>query len=193
MTDMAAPRRARWLIALLVAIFAAPPVVSWVLFRYTDVGRDAAPHGQLIQPPRPLADAGLEGGAPGGRLHGRWTLFHLAPDDCPVSCTEALYRMQQVRLAMSTNAERVQRVLAFSSAAAPVARLGEEWPGQAFITGFAQLDAFRLSPDEDPIAAARLYLVDPRGFLMMSYAPDADPKGIISDLKRLVRYARSGG
>ena len=72
----------------------------------------------------------------------------------------------------------------------PLAQLAEAWPGQSFIVNFTGLDAFRLAAGDDPLAAGRLYLVDPRGYLMMSYAADADPQNIISDLKRLVRYSR---
>ena len=43
-----------------------------------------------------------------------------------------------------------------------------------------------------PLPAHRIYIVDPRGFLMMSYTPDTDPAGIIKDLKRLLRYSSIG-
>jgi hypothetical protein len=197
--NAAAKPRARLILIALVVIFAAPPLVSWLLFRYTDIGRGGHGHGMLIQPPRPLADAALTDGAGGGaRLHGRWTLLHLAPGGCPASCADALHRMRQVRLALGRNAERVQRVLVLpAETGTPPAQLLAEWPGQWFISGadarFAAPATFRLAPGEDPVAAGRLYLVDPQGFLMMAYAPDADPDGIIADLRRLLRYSRSGG
>jgi len=186
--------RSRLLLGALVAIFAAPPVVSWVLFRYTDIGRDAHARGDLIQPPRLLPDAVLADAAGNpAALHGKWTLVYLASGACDAACMEILYRMRQVRIATGTNSERLQRAVAFASNEMPsLAALGADWPGQFFLAdpGFAA--AFSLVPGEDPIAAGRLYLVDPRGYLMMSYARDADPAGIIADLKRLLRYSRSG-
>lgn len=193
----AAPKpRARLILILLVIIFAAPPLVSWLLFRFTDIGRDAGAHGELIQPPRPLPDVTLIDGT-GGRaqLHGHWTLLYIASGACPDACTEALYRMRQVRLATGRNAARLQRALILTASGAPLAQLAAEWPGQWFVepgAGFS-LEPFRLGAGDDPRIAGRLYLVDARGFLMMSYAPDAEPDGVISDLKRLLRYSRGGG
>jgi hypothetical protein len=43
-----------------------------------------------------------------------------------------------------------------------------------------------------PVVAARIYLVDPLGNLMLSYAPDANPKGMLDDLKRLLRLSHVG-
>jgi hypothetical protein len=44
----------------------------------------------------------------------------------------------------------------------------------------------------DPVNAGRSYIVDPLGNLMMSYPPDADPRGILKDLKRLLRLSHIG-
>jgi len=188
--------RARLILIALVAIFAAPPVVSWLLFRYTDIGRDGGGHGDLVQPPRPLPDiALLDGATGGGPLHGRWTLLYLARGECTASCADALYRMRQIRLATGRNAEHVQRVLVSPGIdSAARARLAADWPGQLFIAdeAFAGSDVFSLEPGDDPAAAGRVYLIDPRGNLMMSYGPQADPDGIIADLRRLLRHARSG-
>jgi hypothetical protein len=40
--------------------------------------------------------------------------------------------------------------------------------------------------------AERVYLVDPLGNLMMYYLPDANPRGMIKDLHRLLKYSRIG-
>jgi hypothetical protein len=38
----------------------------------------------------------------------------------------------------------------------------------------------------------RLYLIDPLGNLMMYYPPEATPKGLLEDLKRLLRLSSIG-
>jgi hypothetical protein len=38
----------------------------------------------------------------------------------------------------------------------------------------------------------RVYLVDPIGNLVLSYAPDADPSGMRKDLARLLRLSQVG-
>ncbi len=44
----------------------------------------------------------------------------------------------------------------------------------------------------DPLHAARVYLVDPNGNLMMYYAPGAKPKDMLEDLQRLLQLSYIG-
>jgi hypothetical protein len=46
--------------------------------------------------------------------------------------------------------------------------------------------------DSGAVEAPRIYLIDPLGNLMMSYAADAKPKGMLEDLKRLLRLSSIG-
>jgi cytochrome oxidase Cu insertion factor (SCO1/SenC/PrrC family) len=41
-------------------------------------------------------------------------------------------------------------------------------------------------------AAERVYIIDPLGNLMMYYPPDADPSGMLKDLKKLLKYSKIG-
>ena len=43
-----------------------------------------------------------------------------------------------------------------------------------------------------PLQAGRVYLIDPLGNLMMSYAPNARPKGLLEDIKRLLGLSHVG-
>ena len=38
----------------------------------------------------------------------------------------------------------------------------------------------------------RVYVIDPMGQIILRYAPDADPRGILKDMERLLRYAWAG-
>jgi hypothetical protein len=51
-----------------------------------------------------------------------------------------------------------------------------------------------LLPQDGPGAARapRVYLIDPLGNLMMFYGADAKPKGMLEDLKRLLRLSSIG-
>jgi hypothetical protein len=40
--------------------------------------------------------------------------------------------------------------------------------------------------------AGRIYIVDPLGNLMMSYARDAEPKGLLTDMKKLLKLSHIG-
>ena len=65
------------------------------------------------------------------------------------------------------------------------------------------LIAVRASAADEPLLALlpqragalnshRLYLIDPLGNLMMFYAADAKPKGMLEDMKRLLRLSSIG-
>lgn len=194
----------RLTLLLIVLIFSAPLLGAWLLFAFTDFGRggEVASYGQLLQPARPLPDLALHNPVPGAlqaRLHGKWTLLMLSGPECAGPCRDALYRMRQIRLATGENLHRVQRLLVVYGAALEpfAARLRDTYQGQLYLSGEA-LDpgdpgaSLRFVPGEDPVAAGRLYLVDPLGNLIMSYGSDAQPGGIVKDLKRLLRYSRIG-
>lgn len=195
--------RQRLMLLVLVLIFAAPLITAWLLLHFTDIGRaGGSSHGHLVQPPRVLADIALRDPATGAqtdRLRGKWTLLYLSRPACRQPCADNLYRMRQLRLAMGENAHRVRRLLAVYGGALDDAsrRILEQYPGQLIVDG-TELDrddpgaSFRLAPGEDPVGAGRLYLIDPLGNLMMSYAPDTDPVGIIADLRRLLKYSHIG-
>jgi hypothetical protein len=44
----------------------------------------------------------------------------------------------------------------------------------------------------DETARGRIYIVDPLGNLMMSYEPDAKPKGLLEDLQKLLKLSHIG-
>ncbi len=191
------------LVAILL-IFSSPILVSWWLLNYTDFSRDEAPasHGKLIVPPRPLQDTVLTSlSDPSSRqhLHGKWSLVYLQAGTCRKHCLDNLYKMRQLRLASGEYAPRIQRVLVIvGTDTAPLSEDQKQFfAGQLLLRAeesaqLSSLKIFGLSDDDNPLAQRRLYLVDPLGNLMMSYAPDTEPSGIIKDLKRLLRYSRIG-
>ena len=195
----------KWILAALLVLFALPFSLSWFLFNFTDFGKGEgkASHGELIVPPRLLPDVQLvDATGPSNepaRLYGKWSLVYLLDGECGEDCEQNLYRMRQLRLAMGKHAHRVQRVLInYGEAPVQLSRIQmREYRRQYLINAAAHADLdspeiFALSSDDRPLAANRLYIVDPRGFLMMSYAPGTAPGGIIEDLKRLLRYSSIG-
>ena len=197
--------RKQAMLILLLAVFSLPPLLSWFLFNYTDLGKGsgAGAYGTLVDPPRPVPDWSLVNPADyrdiDRRLHGKWTLVYLLDGKCGETCLENLYKMRQLRLATGKNAQRVQRAVLVvnNDHEALTQKQLTEYPGQYVlypesIDADSLLTLFRLTPDDLPYAGDRLYLVDPLGNLMMSYPASAPPGGIIKDLTRLLKYSRIG-
>ena len=194
--------RNRLTLFLVVAVFCAPLLYSWWVLHYTDKVEEGhkSSHGDLIIPPRPIPDLELAdplGQRENSRLHGKWSLLYIAGDSCDQACGENLYRMRQIRLTTGKDDHRVQRVMLFLRSDAFSTRTFQEYAGQWIVPldGDAVeplLDKFRLHKDEQPDQLHRLYIIDPLGNLMMSYPADAEPGGIIQDLKKLLKYSKIG-
>lgn len=195
----------RTTLILIVALVAAPLVIAWVLVMGPAEWRPAGRvnHGDLVIPPLSLKDAALvdlEGNSIGlDRFLGKWNLVYVGEATCEADCEAALYAMRQVRLAMGKNMARVQRVyITQSPDPAPALRtVLMRYPGLLIITGQPEaLHAFRRqfasSDGGEGIYDGGLAIVDPLGNLMMRYAPDADPSGLLKDLERLLRASRVG-
>ncbi len=195
----------RQALILVGLLFLAPVIVAWLMFVSAEHGWRASGttnHGTLIAPPRPLSlPAGLVGttGAPFRQdfLGGKWTLLYIGDSACTETCRKMLYTLRQVRLAQGENIRRVQRLFLATGAATPGLRaVLADYPDLAVaIVSQAQAQAIapQFSVDGTPMEGAnRVYLVDPLGNLMMYYRPDTDPRGIIQDLQRLLKYSGLG-
>lgn len=205
-----AQRRSRAQIWLLIALFFAPLAAAFLL--YYGPGSDSAGwrpagkthHGDLVVPARPLPAAELvtPSGAKldSGALKGKWTLVYIGDGACDPRCREALTLMRQTRLALNDDMSRVQRLFLVTANCCDRQYLDAQHAGlmtaglrttsPAADAGQELLYAFAASGDAG--RAGRIYIVDPLGNLMMSYAPDAPPKGLLEDLKKLLKLSHIG-
>jgi len=201
----ARPVRSRLYLLLIMAMFAAPVVLAWLVFYVFPDWRPTATvnNGTLVRPVRLLPDfqARNVDGKPIDQtvFQGKWSLVTLEQGACGEACVRRLYDVRQIRLAQGKNIDRLQRVMLWVPAdadAAAGAELERQFPGETILTldagAAAGLIAAFAVETSDPLAAGRLYLVDPLGNLMMLYPADADPRGAIKDLERLLMYSGLG-
>ncbi len=198
--------RSRTVLVTVLLVFAAPVILAWLVYFAFPEYRPASTmnHGQLVEPVRPLPDfsfTDLEG-RPLDRawLRGKWTWVYLATGPCNKACVEQLYKIRQVRLTQGKNIDRLQRLFLWDAGTAGAdekAELAGHFPGLRILAlpageqATALLRTFSLDQAE-PLSAGRVYLVDPLGNLMMSYEADADPRGLIKDIERLLKYSGLG-
>ena len=135
---------------------------------------------------------------PADYLRGKWTLVYIGDADCNDICLQDLYKMRQVRLAQNEDIKRVQRLFLLTDTGIPeaLANTLKNYPGMdvaLLLPEQADAIASLFAVDEVAVqGAGRVYLVDPLGYLMMYYPPDAEPGGILKDLKKLLKYSRIG-
>ena len=202
--DASARRRSRASLLFILALFAAPVVLAWLLYYVFPGWIPAATsnHGELVKPVRKVPDFSLQ--TVSGKtitakfLQGKWTFVYLHEGACEHACVEQLYKVRQVRLTQGKNIDRLQRLMLWSPGAVPEAarrELQEHFPGQ--VIGLLPPDPQQLIATfgvdgKAALGAERVYLVDPLGNLMMVYGPADEPRGMIKDLERLLKYSGLG-
>ncbi len=183
----------------LILLFVIPMLLSTVLYRagWQPHGKDN--HGMLVDPPHPLENFSLEilGKHPFefNQLKGKWTLLTTVSGDCLKPCQDNLYKIRQARLSLAQRMERVQRVLLIKelTALSNLNQLKQEYEGTFFLTGQTPLTLLlQTLADHTTTAADNIYVIDPLGNLVLYYPADAEPKGMIEDLKLLLRLSKIG-
>lgn len=166
-----------------------------------------ANQGTLVQPPRQLDEGGLLD--QGGRvfryadLEPRWTMLVPVSGSCDADCEQRLYLTRQIHVAIGKDFNRLRRFYVSSSPLAEssldVSSLSDQRPAPVGLEEFLETEhrglkplvlegetLGRLFPEylENP---STWYLVDPAGWIMMSYNEQVSYKDVISDLKFLLK------
>lgn len=194
------PRTSRtwpWQPVLLLLLFLGPLVAAVALYYGSDRWRPAGAtnHGILIQPPVVLPQlqaAPDQAGQAAGDLRGRWTLVYVDAGSCGARCVEALYRGGQVRTALGRYMGRLERLYVHMGPAPSAESLGKT--DGLRVVGGTGADARLLlaALPADLVPGEDLLLVDPLGNLMMRFPLDDDAKGMLTDLKKLMKLSRIG-
>jgi len=183
--------RSRLILLLVLALFFGPLIASFVLYygtHWRPVGQTN--HGTLIEPPRPLPLAGQA-----ALLRGKWSLVYVGAGSCDQDCRSTLYFIRQTYLGLAQLMPRAQQVFLVTSACCDDAWLEQEHPQLITVNldspGNAEADALlALFPHEQ--RANGVFIVDPKGNLMMRYDARSAPRGLHDDLRRLLNLSHIG-
>jgi len=202
-TDALAVRSGRRRLLALAALFFVPLAVAFWMYYAPGGWRPSgdASRGDLIDPARPLPElavATMDGPPTGAAfLRGRWTMLYVGDGLCDDRCRKALYLTRQTRIALNKDMDRVQRVFLVTDRCCDRAFLAQEHPDLVVArvddaTSARLLEPFPTYDGVSVAAAGRIYLVDPLGNLLMSYAPAAPEKALLTDVKKLLRLSHIG-
>ena len=197
--DISKRNRSRWMLIGVAVLFILPIVGP---FFWTP--KSFVNHGELIQPEaRPLTALKLtdmSGQAAGiEAFQGKWTMVILDNASCDATCRTNLYNIRQVRLTQGRRMKRVQLawILLSGTPADVDADIQQD---------YSQVALYNIPVDEHQVindlfsvestgpedGLQRVYFIDPFGNLVMSFAPDQNPKDIQKDLGRLLRVSKAG-
>ena len=182
---MKSQTRTRLGLILIVALFAAPIVTAYLLNAAGWRPAGTRNYGTLIEPARDLTAARflLDDGRPLAWKDAEWswTLIALTGPGCAQKCLERIDELRRARLTLNQYAYRVRLVVLDETLSADaLARLK---PAQRARDSDAKLASLRPT-GTDNVAAV---LVDPHGFLVLSYPAGYDANLMRKDLARLIK------
>jgi cytochrome oxidase Cu insertion factor (SCO1/SenC/PrrC family) len=201
MSDPVPQRRSRRVFWIAAILFLGPFMAAFVIYRWFPevLPQETTNYGHLITPPRPMPELAFEDADAQpvtSPWSGHWSLVYLAPQECETACRERMHFAHQLWLALNDKRAKLQRVYIAPEAtdlAAVRAALGAEhadlrWLGGVGTTHYDLRRFFEIRHTE------ALYLIDPLGNWVMTYAPtpgeagvQEDFKGMQKDLKKLLK------
>jgi hypothetical protein len=185
MTDAVKPQRRTMIILLL--LFFLPLAAAFILYYGTGwrpVGMSN--NGELLTPMRKMPDGA-------DALLGQWALVYVGDGSCTASCQQALVFARQTRLSLNKEMTRLDNALLATSNCCNV---------DYFKAQHAGLKVFDVSPaaERDELLARlpakdmehSLFVVDPLGNIVMRYDVRKSPRGLLDDLKKLLKLSHIG-
>lgn len=190
-------RRNRKVLLLIVAIFLGSMLVAGAL-RFSG-WRPATTknHGELLQPPVDLrdrvlllADGSTHAWNPDART---WRIAVAPPADCAQACDAVARDIDIVWRLMGYRADRIEILWLCAQAGCRVpSPLGED-RALRVLRPDPQLRALLPDVDRHDVdvpgvdgPGVPMYVIDPNGFVILRYAPGADPGGLRADLSKLL-------
>lgn len=165
---------------LVALLFVAPLLVALAMRIIGWEPGGMGNHGELVEPPVPLPS-----GAMPEPWHGHWVLVANTSPLCQADCAGLVDDLLRVRRALGTDGDRVRLVLNGPDQVPDSLRKAPLETAPVSLRRYLRSENVGMAPGS-------LLVIDPRGFLMMRYAPGFRAGGLLEDLERLLRYSRVG-
>jgi hypothetical protein len=176
--------RSRRMLLLLVALFLLPLAVAFTAYYSGWRPAGNTNHGQLLEPLRQLP-------ALGQPLAGKWALAWVGDGACDSDCQTALVFARQTRLSLAADTTRVNWALLATDHCCNREYLDAAHKGIVVINAAADRAALLgVLPAQD--LAHSLFVIDPLGNIVMRYDVRENPRGLLEDMKKLLKLSHIG-
>lgn len=184
--DRPRTRRGRWQLIALLMVAIGPMILATAMYQWrfwVPDGRNY--HGALVGDGTQLADLGVQGVA-----QEHWQLLVTSAGACAEECQQLVYLARQIHIGLNRDATRAGHGLALGQSldGEVDARLRREYPQLGRYT----LDISRYSKAIPSAQGAQLWIVDPKGNLVLRYDGKARGKDILTDLRLLLKLSQIG-
>ncbi len=176
----------------MAVIFVLPFTVAATL-HLLNVHPSSRSYGELVNPPHALTIPALQD-AQGNAIKPqqwlkKWSIVTVETGTCGEPCQAQIHLLKQVNIALDKDAKRVQRVLIAPNTEA-FNDLQKQYPDLMIVSG--ESTAATQFAAQFKGSAGSIYLVDPLGNLMMRYPQNLNPKGMLTDMKKLLKNSWAG-
>jgi hypothetical protein len=173
-------------VAALAAVFLLPLVLAFVMY-YGNTWRPVTRtnHGELLDPVRQLPPTA-------NLFKDKWTLAYIGNGACDDACRSSLYFMRQTRLSLNNEMSRVDRVFLATGSCCDRQYLEREHAGLTVVDATTPQMRELLNAFPTTDRSHSLFIIDPLGNLVMRYDTRDDPKGLLDDMKKLLRLSHIG-
>ena len=178
----------------LIAITILPIVAAYVAY-YVAPPSGRTNYGTLLVPQRPVPElplANLDGTRFDLRkLAGSWVLVMVDRSECDKPCTDKLLMMRQQRTMTGKDRDKIERVWLISDQEPLSIALMREYEGTHFVRAPVQpLRELLVLPNADRARLQdHIWLIDPRGNLMLRWPKNPEVNGVKRDLARLLKVS----
>ena len=183
-------------ILLILAVVFLLPFTMAALLHLLDLKPNGKSYGDLIQPPKSLQFPVLKD-VQGKSFKSqqwlkKWSVVMVDSTGCAAPCQAKVQLLKQVHTSLNKEIKRVQRVLLVPNGiqGETMNELQKKYPDLIILAG-ADAETVKFAAEFN-VTGGQVYLVDPLGNLMMSYSEKMDPKGLRSDLTRLLKNSWAG-
>lgn len=185
------------LVVLGITVLFITPFVLATLYFYQGGSGITKNKGYLLESPLNLADLALEAADSEfsqDALKQKWVLLFMQRGQCNEMCTEAVYKMQQVRTALGKYQSRVGRVFVTEPA------IGVYEQARFVGTQYAQLSEQVMNnffgsvklPERQDLKEGGLFLVDPNENIVLFYPYNFNMDDVYTDMRHLLKSSQIG-
>lgn len=186
----------RWKLFAVLAVCAAPMVFSYLAYYVIKPG-GRTNYGTILDSrlyPMPKLGGSLLGGEAKelDSYSGKWLLLQVDSGACAAPCQKKLYDMRQLRLTQGKEMDRLERVWLITDNQPVDTVLIRAFDGTRMLK--VDLTALKkwLPTEENTQLNDHIFMIDPRGNLMMRFPKDADPQKMKKDIAKLLRASAIG-
>lgn len=178
-------------IFIIFAVFFGPLAVATYMYysgAFQPQGRTN--HGALLEPLINAAEI-----LPESRLEalgdGLWLLVYINAGECDAECENALYTIRQSRKMLGKDMGRLLRVFLHGDSSPDRVFVANEHAGLISLTD-EPLSELLNKNKPAALSAGGYFLIDPLGNLVMYFQPEIDPREMVEDIERLLKFSRIG-